>query len=352
MKHHYFYFDFARVVAALCVLLVHARVVVLTPYSLLPAENQTLVTKAFMGLCTMGTDGVLVFFILSGFLVGGRRIDCLIRGEKQDPISFIVNRFFRIILPLFVALLLSSFQKIICQEDISWWNWLGNLFCLQEILVVPEMPVLWTISYEVVFYSVIASLLFMQRKKWIIGLLFFLFAVWAISRLRLPFIIVLLGGVIGYSIKESIQSHTFIVWGSALIGFFALICEKLSNEYGAFHILPSFIDYDIIICIEGMCLMVILSKVCMVKPNNTLQRFIEMVGVKYGKYSYSLFLSHYPVLLLVRHFSETSYGIDGIGLLHLFVTCIMCFAVAVVFYHLVEKNTKHLAEKVLSRNIK
>lgn len=348
MKRHFYFFDFARVIAAFLVLLVHARVEILTPYSLLPAENQTLLAKAFFAICSLGTDGVIVFFILSGFLVGGRNIEKLINGQG-DAKSFAINRLSRIFPPLIAALLLSTIQKLITGDVIDVAKLIGNLFCMQNIAVDPEMPVLWTIAYEALFYMGIFSLFLLNKKQSVTwGVLILGLAVSLALQVRPYFWIPLLFGSLFYFIKNQIQGKKYLMGVSLILGFVAVLGEKLSNDSSAIRIFPSTFPYESVICLESLCLSVVLVCLSMSYPENYIAKRIEEFGSKYAKYSYSLFLSHYPILKLSHYCIGRSLGINMEGILSFALVCALCLVMAYFFYTLTERHTKKI-EKIIKR---
>lgn len=347
MKQHYYFFDFARVVAAIFVLLVHARVEILTPYSLLPAESQTLITKAFFALCSLGTDGVIVFFVLSGFLVGGRNIEKMVRGNGSAML-FAVNRMCRIFPPLILALLFSTMQKFITGDPVDGLNIIGNLLCLQGIAASPEMPVLWTITYEMFFYLLVLSLFLLMKHTTIIGgiLLLFLAGLGAMN-LRIFFWFPIISGTLFYLCRERINGKKYMTWGSFILGLMALAGEKLSNDSSAVRVLPDYVSYEAVIWFESLCWTVVLVSMSMKQPIGKFASSIESVGVKLSKYSYSLFLCHYPVLRLCRYAIGHSLDVNMKGIMAMLLVCVVCCMVAIGFYHLSEKHSQRLESVIL-----
>lgn len=347
MKQHFYFFDFARVVAAILVLLVHARVEILTPFSMLPADSQTLLTKAFFAVCSLGTDGVIVFFVLSGFLVGGRNLEKMMRGAGSAK-QFTVNRMCRIFPPLILALLFSTAQKFITGDPVDGLNIIGNLLCLQGIAASPEMPVLWTIAYEMFFYLLILSLFLLKKHTTIMGgiLLLFLAGLGAMH-LRIFFWFPIISGTLFYFCRERMKGKKYLTWGAFISGLMALSGEKLSNDSSAVRVLPDYVSYDAVIWLESLCWTVVLVSMSMKQPIGKIATSIESVGVKLSKYSYSLFLCHYPVLRLCRYAIGHSLDVNKMGILVMLLVCLACCMVAIGFYHLSEKHSQRLESVIL-----
>ena len=70
-KVHYPWLDVMRFLAALMVVFCHSRNAFFLPYGELSPEQQTPFSMAFYALGRLGHEAVIVFFVLSGFLVGG-----------------------------------------------------------------------------------------------------------------------------------------------------------------------------------------------------------------------------------------------------------------------------------------
>ena len=162
-KVHYYWLDLVRFTAAFLVLICHFRGAFFVEYTLLPAEQKNPLTFAFYSLTRLGNEAVLIFFVMSGFLVGGKAIERLQQGVF-DIKGYAIDRTVRIMLPLISALLLFIPVSIIRGLDIDWWAWLGNLFSLQGICTYSVIEPLWSLSYEVWFYILMAETSRLMRR--------------------------------------------------------------------------------------------------------------------------------------------------------------------------------------------
>ena len=97
-KSHYYWLDALRFIAAFMVLLSHARNTFFPAYADLPAGQHNIFSMAFTMFCRMGHEAVIVFFVLSGFLVGGRGLE-RIQGGSMNVGSYAIDRFARICPP-------------------------------------------------------------------------------------------------------------------------------------------------------------------------------------------------------------------------------------------------------------
>src|ERR1700733_2312871 len=98
--------DLLRGIAALAVFLGHARTASFVEFGALPSPQHTAIAKIFFGLTRTGHEAVLVFFVLSGYLVGGQVIK-QVRQRRFLIKSYALERTTRIFLPLIPACLLT-----------------------------------------------------------------------------------------------------------------------------------------------------------------------------------------------------------------------------------------------------
>lgn len=97
-KQHFYWLDALRFIAAFMVLLSHSRNTFFPAYGDLPVEQHNVLTMAFTMICRMGHEAVIIFFVLSGFLVGGRGFERIKDGTMKVK-SYAIDRFSRIYPP-------------------------------------------------------------------------------------------------------------------------------------------------------------------------------------------------------------------------------------------------------------
>lgn len=112
---------------------------------------------------SLGRGGVLLFFLLSGYLVF-RNI------EKQDTITFISRRLFKIFPAYWVnVVLIAVFSFLIGKEIFPLDVVLGNFFMVQDIFHKESLSgVYWTLLIEVKFYLFLALQHFLLRDRGIL----------------------------------------------------------------------------------------------------------------------------------------------------------------------------------------
>jgi len=169
-RHHGI--DALRALAALLVCAGHLRAATLV--DLAEVASPGLLTKALYALTSLGHPSVMVFFVLSGYLVGGSVLACGDRFTWQPYLRARLSRLWTVLLPC-LALTWAIDQVVLHvapqvyaggyaalwhsapmpgQYDASWRTWLGNVFFLQTVAV----PVfgsngpLWSLANECWYY--------------------------------------------------------------------------------------------------------------------------------------------------------------------------------------------------------
>jgi peptidoglycan/LPS O-acetylase OafA/YrhL len=146
--------NFSRAGAAVLVLFFHIRSTLVVPYDALDAHSG--LSSAFFLITTFGHDAVIIFFVLSGYLVGGAVLRLDMKAQS-DLFEYWVDRSVRIGPVLIAATVLSVALQLVtpssgCGDSPT--TILGNAFGLENFIVRPlcnNLP-LWSISNEVVYY--------------------------------------------------------------------------------------------------------------------------------------------------------------------------------------------------------
>ena len=114
-SQHFYWLDALRFIAAFMVLLSHSRNTFFPAFGDLPAEQQNVVTMAFTMFWRMGHEAVIIFFVLSGFLVGGRGWERIKDGTMSVG-SYAIDRFARITPPYLPLLFSITLPALSYQE--------------------------------------------------------------------------------------------------------------------------------------------------------------------------------------------------------------------------------------------
>lgn len=177
-NNHYFVFDILRGISALLVCANHLRSALFTGFSNLTHSN--IFDRLFYFATSLGHQSVIVFFVISGFLIGGAIIK---NKDNFKTGSYSINRLTRLYTVLIPALLLTAVidlflsathPEALGQYYMQWSSgptienysnslltFFGNFFFLQNIFVSTfgtNSP-LWSLSYEFWYYVTFPLLL-------------------------------------------------------------------------------------------------------------------------------------------------------------------------------------------------
>jgi peptidoglycan/LPS O-acetylase OafA/YrhL len=178
-ERHWALLDLIRFSAALLVLFGHARGLLLEGIG--NVERPTVFIKALYFVSGLQHEGVVMFFVVSGFLVGGSAWRLIAENRFRYP-PYLINRFARIYLVYLPALLLVLFldqtgkhffldtrfygvRPLFPAGVFDEWTWLQipcHLATLQGVICMPwgANPPLWSLGYEWVFYLIAPLILF------------------------------------------------------------------------------------------------------------------------------------------------------------------------------------------------
>ncbi|MGH6835171.1 MAG: acyltransferase family protein [Methylocella sp.] len=103
--NHWPLLDFLRATAALLVLLAHSRASYFLYIEV--ADQEGVFLKLFYFITDLGHQAVVLFFVLSGFLIGGSLTDSMQRGSF-DLVRYLIARFVRIFIVYLPALVITE----------------------------------------------------------------------------------------------------------------------------------------------------------------------------------------------------------------------------------------------------
>jgi peptidoglycan/LPS O-acetylase OafA/YrhL len=269
----------------------------------------------FYFLTGLGHQAVVVFFVLSGYLVGGAVMSAKRRFEWRSYAQARLSRLWTVLLPslaltfmvdqlvwrlapsLFLGDAARSWHSgpAVGQYDASWSTLLGNLVFLQTIAV----PVfgsngpLWSLANEFWYYALFPmvwlALTGRVRIMMVPGLALFLLMP---VEMRWGFLVWLMGVGVHWVLRRSLHTAHVLLDGSAI----CLACAALIlSKWGVTHGLPApFLD-----CALGLGIALLLWRFLpRPSPFETsphLRRSIEHLS----DISFSLYLTHFPVLMLI-----------------------------------------------------
>ena len=370
MNSRLVYLDCLRGLAALLVVVEHLRAFLFVPFPQVVSPG--VITKAFYLVTGLGHQAVMIFFVLSGFLVGGSVITALQRG-KWSWRTYLLRRMSRLWVVLIPALLLTLFwDKLGCgiapegyhgafrefyhsgptpviPADWSIGTFFGNAFFLQTILVpcFGTNGPLWSLANEFWYYLLFPLLILVfasvqrvpARMACLLlaaGILLFL-----PKSILVGGVIWLLGAGVFYLIQNgkirSIVSHPVWLILSLILTIGALLASR-SGRIGE--------GADLLIGIGCAALVAGLA------TRGSTSYFYGMLSAGASEISYTLYLVHFPVLafLFFRFFKgiQMSPGLTTGSWFAIPLGGVLLYSIAI--WWLFERNTDRV-RKVIERSL-
>lgn len=334
--------DVMRALAAFLVVAVHARSAAFPAYGDLPDTQQSLINALFYGLTRGGKEAVLVFFVLSGYLVGGQIITRASQGRFRIS-DYMIDRATRILPPLMPACLVAACVGFLFYGVTPDFGQVaGNMLLLNGVVVetLEWNGSLWTIPFEIWFYVFggAAAAIFAHRQK-LLPLCAFCIAVAIFCVLDARYLLFWLLGALMIMFRGDERAKELAVVGAVIfvLGFALHQLSKASVSLDTLQFsLPALGEFL-------LCLGIALTLPFLTTPGvNVALGWLKRPFLFLSAMSYSLYLFHYPVIQAVQTFMPRAEAITAgtfaIFFLHIFLSLLLGF----VAYSLVEKHTGKL----------
>lgn len=317
------FLNLSRWCAALLVVIHHVRHLIVVDYQY--AEHVTLLDKGLYFITGFGHESVVIFFVISGFLVGGISLDRW-RAQGPDLAAYFAARISRIYTVLIPALLIGLGLDLV---GLTWFNaselytnsiqyntislnhaidatmnlptLLGNFFMLQGI-VTPTLGSngpLWSLSYEWWYYCIFACLAAAATGN---GRARVLVAVLGCAMLLLlPTRIPLWGSiwVLGMMCYRWVKSTAWRPAPILGLGLFvlAMLASRLSHDMdNAVSREALFVAFGRDL---GLGLAFALALVSSARLAARWGRFLPALNERLADFSYSTYLLHFPAMMIV-----------------------------------------------------
>lgn len=327
------FLDFARGSAALIVLFAHIQQVLINPYWY---PHQSIDAPVHWVLYRhIGSFGVMVFFALSGFLIFLSIFNNLEKSEwgTFDARKFLISRLVRLYPPLLFSLvvciasiaIVSAFgltskeafttgnELYLARNHIAFnaSEYLGSIFFLNNMVTGFSSPVvngpLWSLAQEFWFYMVAATFTLAWFSRWALIPVFFVasfLVIYANSFWYYGFLVWSFGALSGWLFlvggkKVMVLLNMVLVTISLLVWLYAL-SSSVGDYY--FNNRQKF-AFGVFV---AMSLPLILRLVS--RKSRCLGGFISTFVRNASKYAYTLYLIHFPILIVVFVFTNKWAG--------------------------------------------
>jgi len=363
-----------RWIAALLVVISHLRQNILVDYPLV--DHPSLFAKALYWIAGYGPDAVIIFFILSGFLVGRKILDLVVAEdiEHQWP-RFLVDRFSRIFIVLWPAMLLTAiiFAGLLLYVpdaafmaepswgwairypidlDKDWGSWLGSFFLFNEFYtrtLLSDGP-LWSLAFEWFYYIFALAIVLLIRRVVSPGaiiLITYAVLLFVLSLKNNP-AIVLLGSIWVMGVAARLVFDHQILRG-AILQYLGIVLFLGVLMLDRIYLLPPYF-------------LGVATAFLIAHTNWAHYNFAGALGRSLADFSYSLYVIHFPLCLVVMAILY-KFGLlnqrlpyDTTSLAIMFATLLMIMIVSRLFAALTEDRThifrtfilRH-AQKMLNR---
>lgn len=326
--------DWLRAGAAFVVLFNHTRQASFVAYGALPPEQQNIATALFMFVGRAGQEAVTIFFVISGFLVGGAALSRAWKGEFRWR-SYMLDRLVRIATPLLPAVLLTLMVGYMSAGRSDFMIAAANLVGLQGVLVkslFPNSP-LWSLSYEMWFYVLGGAIAVLLMRFNVVAALLLLFSLLIFTRLDPLYVIVwMMGAAASFYRPRWLRAELV---ASLVLMSAGLVLSQLTRDSKAIETLPiNFATALLTLSVGASWVVACLSRLSSPKR-------LATIGAALAAPSYTLYLTHAPILHFwsrFRGFSPQPMNAVGWAAFAELIAVSLC--VAFMFYLAFERNTQ------------
>lgn len=286
-SNYYNNLDIIRSLAVMLVFICHF-IAIYKPNLLL--EGITYDGQKFINIQSIGTLGVLIFFVHTSFVLM-HSLQLKYFTSKIKFLSFYIKRIFRVY-PLSITAVI-IYYIINSEKEISIKLLISNIFLIQNLVFFEDLPgeksvpgILWTLPYEIQFYILLPFIFNMLKKNYnkIIYLYIFTIIFILINKyFNTPlfnifkYLPCFLSGIIGYIYKSKVKLNIFYLL------FFIFLSIIILPLVAAKNIIPSNIIGVVFCFVLGL----LVSNSREVK-----NKFAVLISRLIAKYSYGIYIFH------------------------------------------------------------
>lgn len=340
----------ARWISAWLVMLGHARTAWFVPWR---EADRSLIFDAFAWSSGFGHTGVMVFFVLSGYLVGGRVLDTHRAGKGFK--KYFLDRFTRmylVMIPVFAftyfLVRLNAFQldlpELLERPENSWQSLAVNFVFLQTVLAPPfagNYP-LWSLFNEFWYYLLtpllVASVAAWKGRNRVLGLLGLAALLFAFGT---GFVVAWLIWLMGLAVRLNWVPRINTRWAIVVwIGFIASLRTFFPGGNLATDLIQGALFAVVIASFDG-------ANAGPPRPSRSLHHDL-------ADWSFSLYVLHAPIITCIAIFLSRKEGtlglqptiINGFGIVGALIVVLLA---SWLFSLITEKQTGRVRRWVYSR---
>ncbi|HEY5379036.1 MAG TPA: acyltransferase [Pseudolabrys sp.] len=347
-ERSYIALDLLRALAALAVMLDHIRGATWVDFGALPAPQHTSLVAIFFALTRIGYEAVLVFFVLSGALVGGQILS-RVRQRRFSLPDYGIDRGTRILVPLIPACLLTvAINWLFLGKMSSFASLVATMFGFGNLLIsgLAGNEPLWSLTYEIWFYVLGGALAYLVvTRTSIVAFAVVTASVCVFTVIGPKFLLFWMLGAATTLIIDLPNKKTVFAIGCTVATAGIAFSQLASASMNYAH--TSYIDRriaEVLVC-GGICMM--LPLMYSERANSALHLIARPVAFVSGM-SYTLYLVHYPVLNAVNQMLPRANELSASSAAYFLIRVAICSATALVCYLLFERQTPALRRWVRS----
>lgn len=229
-------------------------------------------------------------------------------------------------MPLLSALVLIAIGNFVMHIEVPWGDYVLNFFSLQGVFCQPLAGPLWSLAYEVWFYvlggAMAAIITLKGTYKKMMAFIVMTVVMLILSRLSIVYTFLWFMGAFASQIKME-KSHGMWMMISALgMTVFALLSlHVFASRLG---IAVGSMVADVITLCFGLSACLFIMNMIHIKPTSRLSLWVNRMGEKMAKFSYTLYLTHWTVLLLMQYWMHSEKYDVNIYSVTLFVIGVVC----------------------------
>ncbi len=340
--------DIMRATAAILVVLEHSRSQAFLTFARLPAEQQTILIKLAYLVARLGQEAVTLFFVLSGYLVGGQVIRRVRQGTFA-PRDFTIDRVTRILLPLVPAALFAGLVGTLAKgAPFDPVQIMGNAVGLNGILVPTlkfDLP-LWSLPYEIWFYVIAgAGAAICTGRGGAVALVAIIAAMVVFCRIDAALILIWMLGALVSAIALPRGRGALAMVGLVVLVLGSVAIQSSRPSQAGIHAGALTVDLARSIFAAGVALM--MPWLTGAGLNRALARhgMLTRGAAFLAGMSYTLYLFHYPALTILDRWF-TPGPVSAAGFVRSLTALAILFAFAVAMYWLFERNTDRVRRRL------
>jgi peptidoglycan/LPS O-acetylase OafA/YrhL len=333
--------DWVRFLAALIVVMGHVRSSYFIDFSGLGDDSKNIFSGIFFALTRLGNEAVIIFFVISGFLVGGKSIERALRGQFRIA-DYAVDRLTRIYVPLIPVIILTYAIQIWLQNIDDFSIFSANFLGLQGV-VKPTLKYngpLWSLAYETWFYFSCGCLIALATDQGkVVYLALLAFGLACLSLLESHYVFSWILGAAAYLLRSKTPNASIFVAGVAcmIIGTALLQMSSTGVEAAAYQ---TGIPRSTVTLLFSLGAALFISQVVLMPtPSTKIGDVLYGYGFCLAAFSYSLYLTHNPIVLLLTHNNSPNRQVGFYSLSAFVSLTIATIAFAYIFYLIFERNT-------------